>query len=235
MKKSYCWNAKRISSLLKFETTKLFYDKYVYKLVVRNQLAHIFRDKNYAWAKENLDILQQNFESGVDPIILHRGLRHESVPVVELQQAQKMFNEFSNFQDMKLRVENPRIQIYSNNLSWMNKLKSKLLHCCEFWEPSTEGINLLEANTIISDTIKDFQYKVTLGKQTNSEFTNWVDSNTDKIKIGRVTYNEIKNNGYTKGLYFYVRDEKILNLVNLIIGGSPQRTDKIVYRKKTDK
>lgn len=221
--------------MLKFETTKLFYDKYVYKLVVRNQLAHIFRDKNYAYAKKQLDVLQQNFESGSTSIKWCRGLRQEIIPVVELQQAQKMFSEFTSFDDMKLRVENPRIQIYSNSLSWMNKLKSKLLNCCEFWEPSTEGVSLLEANTIISDTIKDFEYKVTLGKQTNSEFINWVDSNTDKIKIGSVTYNEIKNNGYTKGLYFYVRDEKILNLVNLIIGGSPQRTDKIVYRKKTDK
>ena len=43
-----------------------------------------------------------------------------------------------------------------------------------------------------------------------------------------------KNNGFTKGLYFYVRDEKILQLLNLFIG-KIQRIDKIVSSDNSDK
>ena len=51
-----------MKQLNKFETTKLFYDEYPYKLVVVNALSHIFRDKNLSRAKEDLSKLQQQFD-----------------------------------------------------------------------------------------------------------------------------------------------------------------------------
>lgn len=221
--------------LLRSETTKLFYNEYAYKLVVRNQLAHLFREKNYSWAKQNLDKLQHQFENGRHDLIFVRGLRNEAVDPWDLQQAQLMFHEFTRFDDMKLRVEQPRIQVYSNNLTWLEKLSNKLDQVVEWWEPQPHNLDLLKANTIISNKHKGFDYKVTLSKRTPNSFANWVDNNRDKIKMGPVTYQEIKNQGYTKGLYFYVRDEKVLNLVNIMIAGSIQRIDKIVYSVKTDK
>lgn len=229
------YNVKRMPYLLKFETTKLFYNEYAYKLVVRNQLSHLFREKNYAWAKQNLDKLQSQLENSEEQLVFTRGLRSEYIERSEFQQAQILFHEFTNFNDMKLRVEHPRIQVYSNNLNWLKRLATKVKNVVEFWEPDSSNINLLEANTIVVHQPTTMQYKITLGKKTASNFTNWVDSNPDKVRMGPVTYNEIQNNGYTKGLYFYVRDEKVLNLVNLIVGGNIQRVDKIVYSPKTDK
>ena len=46
--------------LKKFDTIKLFYDEYPYKLVVRNSLSHIFRDKNLPNAKQEIDKLQDS-------------------------------------------------------------------------------------------------------------------------------------------------------------------------------
>ena len=44
----------------------------------------------------------------------------------------------------------------------------------------------------------------------------------------------LANNGYVKGYYIYIRDEKIIQLLNLFIGNI-QRIDKLVYIAKTYK
>ena len=59
--------------------------------------------------------------------------------------------------------------------------------------------------------------------------------NQNKVKIGQVCLEEIKNNGYVRGFYFYVRDEKVLRLVTLMIGNSITRIDKIVCKANIDK
>ena len=46
----------------KCETVKLFYNVYPYKVVLTNALATIFREKNLANAKEELDALQRCFD-----------------------------------------------------------------------------------------------------------------------------------------------------------------------------
>jgi len=44
-------------------TTKLFYDQYLYKLVITNSLASIFRNNNLAYARGQLDRIQLDYES----------------------------------------------------------------------------------------------------------------------------------------------------------------------------
>ena len=48
----------------KFDTVKLFYDEYPYKISVTNSLCHLFRDKNLSFAKAELDALQHQYEEG---------------------------------------------------------------------------------------------------------------------------------------------------------------------------
>lgn len=216
----------------KFETTKLFYNEYKYKLVVRNQLAHLFREKHYRFTKTHLDLLQQNFEKG-KRLILVRYLREDFIDVLDFQEAQILFNELTKRDDYKLRVENPRMQIYSNDKKFLQNLISKLKFCLEFWEPGEEA--LIESNTIVLNRPMPYEYKVTLRSRTNYEFANWYESNKNKVKIGKTCLNEIRNRGYTNGLYFYVRDERVLNLITIIIGDSISRVDKVVYKQKLDK
>ena len=44
----------------------------------------------------------------------------------------------------------------------------------------------------------------------------------------------IERNGYTRGMYFYVRDEKILQLLSLFVS-KLARVDKLVYNPNIDK
>ena len=50
----------------------------------------------------------------------------------------------------------------------------------------------------------------------------------DKCKAGPKFIDLVANNGYVNGMYFYVRDEKVLQLVQLIIGGNIRRIDKFI-------
>lgn len=216
----------------KFETTKLFYNEYKYKLVIRNQLAHLFREKQFSLTKTHLDKLQQDFENG-RRLILQRYLRQDTVDVADFQEAQILFNELTQRDDYKLRVENPRMQIYSNDKTFLEKLVHKLRFCLEYWEPSSEL--LIENNTVVLSRPMPFEYRVTLKSRTNRDFARWYESNKSKVKIGRVCLEEIQKGGYTNGLYFYVRNERILNLIMIIIGNNISRIDKVVYKQKLDK
>jgi hypothetical protein len=202
-------------------------------LVVRNQLAHLFREKQWTYAKDQLDRLQHDFEKGL-PLQWTRGRIIDSIDTWTLQEAQIIFNELYRKKDIKVRVENPRLQIYSNDIAMLNRLASKLGNCLELWTPSTE-VALIPANTIVLDRPMPYEYRITLGSWTNTDFADWIDINREKIKIGDKCYKTIKEGGYTQGLYFYIRNERYLHLLQLIIGDSIQRVDKVIYKQNIDK
>ena len=226
-----------MKQLNKFETTKLFYDEYPYKLVVVNALSHIFRDKNLSRAKEDLSKLQQQFDQGEPlkwgpPQMFER--RDRPIEIDTFIEAKNLYIEFSKQTDYKLRVSNPYMQIYSHDYDWLVMLSKKLKGVTEFWEPSSENVSQLAANTILVKHPTDFNFKVTLGYNCDPNLAEWIKKNPDKAKAGPVCLQTIQRGGYTRGLYFYARDEKILQLLNLFVS-NVVRIDKLVYNRKIDK
>ena len=214
-------------------TVKRFYNEYANKLVVRNQLAHLFREKQWTHARTHLDRLQHEVEKG-QPLQRARGQRIESIQVQHLQEARILFNELYQRTDIKLRVENPRMQIYSNDLKLLERLSTKLGNCIELWSPSAD-VPLIPVNTIILERPMPYEYRVTLASWVTDEFASWIDNNLDKIKIGKRCLTSIQNRHYTQGLYFYVRNERFLQLLNLVMGNCVQRIDKVIYKQNLDK
>ena len=94
---------------------------------------------------------------------------------------------------------------------------------------------MLEPNVIISNAPIEFEYKVTVGSTVDPSFPQWVRKNRDKVKAGRVFLNLVETKSYVKGMYFYCRDMKILQFVNIIIGGSVRRVDKFINKPDNDK
>ena len=215
----------------KFDTVKLFYDEYPYKLVVRNSLSHIFRDKNLPNAKKEIDKLQDLLVKG-QPLTRTAFLRSESVELQTFLEAQKLYIEFNQFTDYKLRIENPLMQIYSHSYDWLINITHKIKNCVELWEPNSKVE--LAPNVILIDKPNDFEYKVTLGLEVDPGLATWIASNPDKAKAGATCLKEIANKGYTRDFYIYIRDEKILQLLSLFVTNIP-RVDKLVYIAKTDK
>ena len=215
----------------RFDTVKLFYDEYPYKLVVRNSLSHIFRDKNLPNAKQEIDILQDFLVKG-QPLTRTTYLRSETVELQTFLEAQKLYIEFNQFTDYKLRIENPLMQIYSHNYEWLVNITRRVKNCIELWEPNSKV--QLEPNVILTDKPSIFEYKVTLGLEVDPGLATWITANPDKAKAGATCLKEIANKGYTRDFYIYIRDEKILQLLNLFVSNIA-RVDKLVYIAKTDK
>lgn len=210
------------------ETIKLFYDEYPYKLSILNPLGHIFREKNFKQARDNLDELQLMYERS-EPLV--RGShRIKTYDVSTFKESKRLFAEFTSRDDYKLRIENPVIQIYSHDRDWLIKLSKLVEAPLEFYEPKS----VLAKNTILVNKPVEYEYRVTLSTSPDPGLANWIKNNPTLAKAGPIFLEEVSNKGYSKGLYFYVRDEKILNLVNLMLGKS-SRVDKLVYKQDLDK
>jgi hypothetical protein len=224
--------------LKRAETKKLFYDEYLYKLYIHHPLAHIFRGRNLSYSRNVLDRMQQDFEAGL-PIVREQYLRSHVYTPEELQSAQTLLQLFSTAKvDYKLRIDSPSAHIYTNHQEFLDlfvkKLKNRVL---EYHAPSILSLDVIRdnKNTIIVNKPIPYKFKVTLGETTDPTFASWSKKNKEKVKLGEITLHEIEKNGYTRGMYFYARDEKILQLLSLMIGGSIRRIDTIICKEDLDK
>ena len=218
-------------------TTKLFWGQYLYKLHINNGIGSIFRDKNLSYAREVLDTLQQQYESG-KPLMLSSFSREIPVKELSFLDARKLYKFLSRTNDYQLRIEGSSVAIYSNNREWLHTLKSAInkANWKEFWEPDPCSISLLTPNTILVDSNNGYEYKVTFGSNLsdNSGFANWAKSNTKQVKIGPILMESLETNGYVSDLYFYARDEKTLQLCSLMLSNI-RRVDKLVVKSNLDK
>jgi len=219
--------------LNKFETTKLFYNEYLYKLVVVNGLSYLFREKNLSRAKSDLDLLQQQYDAGKP---LSRGVHAYKYPVDHdtFIEAKNIYMEFCRQDDYKLRISNPYMQIYSNDHAWLLMLSTKIKSARELWEPKVENLTALDKNVILVNQPVRYKYKVTLGQSCDKNLASWIRNNPDKVKAGTICLDTIEHSGYVRGMYFYARDEKILQLLNLFVS-KLARIDKLVYNANIDK
>lgn len=225
-----------MKQLIKCKTTKLFYDEYPYKLVIINALSHIFRDKNLSRAKEDLNLLQQQYDEGERLAWRRAGPFAVSRPMdtVTFFEAKNLYIEFSKQTDYKLRISNPHMQIYSHDYEWLVMLSTKIKTSKELWAPDSTTLTPLEKNVILIKHPSDYKFKITLGHKCDTALANWIRRNPDKARAGRRCLETIERGNYTRGLYFHVRDEKILQLLNLFVS-NVVRIDKLVYNEKKDK
>lgn len=220
----------------KFETHKLFWNKYLYKLVLNNRLAPVFRNKRLSYAKTMLDSLDVLYKTG-QPLILTKTLRQDTIRESHYLDAKKLYKFLNKEDDYMLRVERSNLCIYSNDRQWLQSIKTEIsvVNLEEFWEPSSETMKILDANTIIVEQEIPFQYRVTLGRKRGSEsFAKWADNNPKQVKLGSVLKEAMLDHGYVEGMYFYARDDRTLQLCNLMLDNI-RRIDRVVSKRNIDK
>jgi len=210
------------------ETKKLFYNEYPYKLGLYNSLAYIFREKKFRFAREELSRLEVMVEMN-KPLVLGT-YRKKEYDLATFTECKWLYKELIKRNDYKIRVEYPMLQLYSQDKDWLLYIASQVNAPTEFYEPPV----ILAKNTILVEKPSDYQYRITLNSKPDPSLAKWIQNNPKLSKAGPVFLNEVANSGYSKGLYFYVRDEKILNIVGLMLG-SLGRVDKIVCKQDLDK
>ena len=212
---------------------KLFYNKYRYKIVIYNTLASIFRNCEFDYARRQLDMLQLQVDTGSKSLVMPRRIYFSRfITQDDFEESKILLREFSKSKDFSLRVEMGCLNVYSNDEDWLKSLSKKILGAIEFWSPA-EYVNKLTKNQIIVD-VPNMKYRITL-RSCPSSFANWCEQNSEKIKIGKSVLFSIANKGDVSGRYLYVRDEKVLTLIELMIGSSIRRIDEVLCPSNIDK
>lgn len=152
------------------------------------------------------------------------------VSPVQVAEAQRIYTALSKNKEYKLRVEQGYITIYSKERDWLYDL-GDVLNAQEWWEPDTK---LEPGILVMGPKMEGWEYKVTLGLNVPETFHNWAVANADKLKIGNKLMAMLTNKQrHLSGYYFYVHNDKMLNLVSLVIGPGLQRIDKIVVKDQS--
>lgn len=237
------WN-QLMKKLKLCETKKLHYNKYLYKMQIRNTLGAIFRTEfqkegPLSYARQNLDQLTESYRRG-EPLTKKTYRTQTTVPLEDYFDAKDIYTILKSASDYKIRVEPwPSFYIYSNDRSMLISIANKIRNeSTALWEPCPENAQFLlsNSNVIIVDTPTPFPIRITLnGNTVNSDFAKWLKSNRDKSRVGDKTLAIISESGYCNGLYFHIRDSKVLSLVTLLIGSNIRRIDKLVYKENIDK
>ncbi len=195
-------------------TTKLFHNKYKYKIVLLSKVAKWFRGNNLAHVK-----LLAN----------HAQVQQGKLTKNDIDFAIKILTTLGTMDDYTLRVENPFLNVYTNtddNILKLSKIDvSKVKFVC-LPAPNTES--LLNEDSVIVKKL-DFDYKVTMGRTNNSfeSFVNWTKNNPN-IKISKKAIKELTRDYSFGGYYFYVKGEKNLTLVKVFLGSNIQAVSNCV-------
>ena len=228
--------------LQKFYTTKLFYNKYLYKLRVKNTVGPIFRGMNLGYVKSKLDAMQSDAEADM-PIQspfnhIHSRKKEKTVSLETFMDACGVYNALEKNKDYAMvRCEGFNLDIYSNEPEWLKNLMGQV-DCWQWHEPENDEIfdYLIDnANTKIIDGDVVWEYKAILGRKVDPNFADYCENNPDGFRIGNVAKRVVRNNHFAEGFYFYAKNERYLMLAKIALGGQIRRVIKYVSRNDLHK
>lgn len=193
-------------------------------------MAPIFREKKFSVARGVLDNINTQIEQGEEHLYWSKGFRYSRpISINDFKETQQLYKYLSrqDYDSYMLRVQQTSINWYSNNYDKMQELISKFPDkVTSIAQPNPLHKDILKPNIIIKDY--DFEFKVTVGAYVDANVAYWFENNPDKVRIGKIFLDSIKQGQYVKGFYFYAKNEKVLNLVKIILGGKITRVDKFV-------
>ena len=213
-------------------------------MVFRNELHNIFRSElqkkeKLSYAREQLDYLTEQYRNNL-PLYKKAWRTEVNVDINDYLDAMSVYNNLKKSDEYKIRIDPySSITLFSNNKDFLVNLGNALrTSSAEFYEPDPKYIDLLKSKTKIQivDDVPALPLKVWFNStRINRDFANWLRVNDDKCKIGTIALQSLEDYGYLNGLYIYLRDEKVLNLVTLLAGSSIRSVEKLVYRGDIDK
>jgi hypothetical protein len=201
------------------QTTKLFNNKYKYKIVLVSKAAGWFRGCNFEGVTEGL-LLQNDPDANKWLIKL---TPDEQLYTLWLKET---LEKLSNYE---IRVENPFISFYTNtkeDVEKLAKLDSDRVKYVSLPKAGTESV--LDNHKVIVKNL-DFDYKVTMGRtiQNFTEFVAWCEDK-DKIRMPKRAKRDLSKNACWGGSHFYVKDEKMLLMVKMFVGGYIHSVESVV-------
>lgn len=205
-------------------TKKLFHDRYSYKVVIICQGAQTLRDRNFNKALtllKSTDFSNNIKATGRLPKDIH--VRHED----EADYLIRLLEQLINMTDYELRIETPWVNIYTNNLDDIDTLikldPDNIKYICQPPANTT-----LSSGKVIMSKV-DYEFKVTLGKTTQSyeAFLEWADSNKN-VKVSKGCIKELSSPKSWGGKYFYITGKNNLLMAKMHLGGCIAKVESVI-------
>ena len=221
-------------------TTKKYFGKYLYKIVVYAPAGRLIDSKNSLNdALEHRKNIAKNINYGG-----YWGIhRHRDLDRADLAFLEKLRNfRHDKLSNIKLRVEEPRIQIYCNDENDLKDLvnthfsQAEKFYIENFSGPESEySERLLNAGAIIRRIDIGYRYKVILkdGRYSpeikNQLLTYLTNLGEDQIKLPSTGYEMLsKSTGFIWNLYFYTNDLDVVTFISLISPGIVSNSHELV-------
>jgi len=204
-------------SIVTKPTSKLFFNKYKYKIVLVNKGAFWFRGNN-------LDYVEQRLENNSSLLTWEKELTK-----TDREYNQKLLLLFRQCDDYDLRIENPLLSFYTNNEKDISKLaKIDIFKVKYVVMPDANSQQSLNKNTVIVKKL-DFDFKVSMGRTTQEfiSFINWCEDNP-KIRMPKRVKHDLSKSYSWGGGHFYVKDEKTLLMVKMFVGSWINKVEQVV-------
>ena len=211
----------------KQKTSKLFFDKYVNKVVINVPLATLFRDRNLDNVKATLDQyikLLDAIPTGYIEFNSRWSRRRYSHS--DVFQAYRIYEELVQHKDFVIRVEGIYLGIYSNDddlMEYFTSLNPEKIDTLSMPESAESKEFLLsQSNTIIVKN-KSHEYKLKLNPlgDAASAFVEWA-SKLPGVKI----FKKERVYRWSNGIV-YVSNDKTLTLCKLYLGDKISRIDRL--------
>jgi hypothetical protein len=216
------------------ETVKLFYNKYAYKIVIRNDLTGIFASfQGKDHARKIIEGLEADHAAGRD-LYIQRWRGNIPVTTLALTEARIVYDILQAYPDHRIRVENVYgLTIYATTDDLITELVKHLKYSVkEVWRPKEGVMEFLNTNieTAILKTPMPYEFRVYFNwENVDPSFALWLEKNTDKSRVGRVTLDSIKRGGWLSGNYFYIKNEKVLTMIRMLVGHNIRKVERLVY------
>lgn len=204
------------------ETTGLFAGKYNFKIVLICSVAFWFRNKNYDHTLAKLNEVEpEHFED--------KWSRVKSPE--ELKYCYKLLNALKGLNEdlYQLRIENPRLSVYTNEPHYIEKLAALGSEHVKFVCMPSTNLQQLEPGKIVVKRL-DFGYKVhlaTIKKRNHSNFIEWAEQNK-KVRLTKRCKKDLTQDNSWGGSYFYVKDEKTMTMVKMFLGADISRIEQVI-------
>jgi hypothetical protein len=208
-------------------TRKQFYNKYLYRLVINCPGGRLIHDKsgNMHHALK-MRIQHHRFLNRGGSWWASQNKELDNASVDQLENLQELFREFES--DIKIRIEEPTIQVYSNNKDTLKILANGIndktqLEAIQFPKNSVQEALLKEGKILTKPSSKiQYKYKVMLrdgnyGANTKIQMLNYLDNLDGDAKVSKGTRDMLQAPfKYLWGCFIYVNDPGVLTFLNII-------------------
>lgn len=212
-------------------TSKKYYGQYLYKVVLEVPAGRIINDKQNLSIESLLDMRKNNYlfhrpNLGAFNLTRRKWEQLHNADVEKLKYWQDTL--MANKSLLKYRIEEPWMQIYSNDELLLYNLVSNTPSCLRaIHKPKNlQSLLALEQNEILVNKVTDYNYKIFLkeGYKISPELREsigkyLINLGTD-VKLTKSTqYNFTRRGLWFNGTYFYAKNKNVLIFLDLMAPG----------------